>query len=93
MGLPHKTQVVMVKVDVDCGIASMVRALQKITGVRTLSSCQGTIGEGGAHPYSPQVMCSWTAAAFKILRAKYDITLPAGSNGDWGYVHPATVIR
>jgi hypothetical protein len=81
----HETRQVMVKVEVDVGIASMVEELQKIEGVWTDSSCQGTIGEGGPHPYRAYVMCHWTPQGCAALQSKY-IVRPQG-NGDWGYVH------
>ena len=57
----HKTVPVLVWVDVDEGIAHVVRYLNTIPGVRTHASCQGTLGEGGPEPYGPQVMVSWTS--------------------------------
>ncbi len=45
MGLPHKTRPVQVWVDIDLGIAEMVVYLNTIPGVRTHTSCQGTIGK------------------------------------------------
>jgi hypothetical protein len=47
-------------VDVDLGIADMVEYLNTIPGVRTIASCQGTIGEDGPNPYRAQVLCDWT---------------------------------
>lgn len=55
----HRTVSVLVWADVDEGIADVVRCLNKMPGVRTYASCQGTIGEGGAHPYEAHVMVSW----------------------------------
>ena len=86
MSLPHKTRPIQVWVDADLGIADMVEYLNTIPGIRTQASCQGTIGEGGPHPYRPQVMCIWTAEALERLQAEFDV-VPEG-NGDWGYVHP-----
>jgi hypothetical protein len=84
-----ETEVVMVKVDADAGIAQMVVDLNEIRGVRTHTSCQGTIGEGGPHPYRAYVMCSWSRPeALEALKAKY-IVRPQG-NGAWGYVHPSS---
>ena len=81
------TRVVWVKVDADAEIAQMVIDLNEIPGVRTHSSCQGTIGEGGPHPYRAYVMCSWRdEAALNFLKSRY-IVRPQG-NGAWGYVHP-----
>jgi hypothetical protein len=89
VGLPHKTIAVLVWVDVDLGIADLVGYLNTIAGVRTLASCQGTIGEGGPHPYRAQIMVSWaTPQALDRLKSEFDITIPEESNGTWFYVHP-----
>jgi hypothetical protein len=82
----HDSRIVMVKVDADLGIAHMVAELNTISGVRTTSSCQGTIGEGLPHPYRAYVLCEWTPEALEILKTLY-IVRPQG-NGKWGYVHP-----
>ena len=55
----HETIPVLVWVDVDRGIAGHVGYLNDIPGVRTFASCQGTIGEGGSHPYPAQILASW----------------------------------
>jgi hypothetical protein len=86
MGLPHETRPIQVWVDADLGIADMVAYLNTISGVRTEASCQGTIGEGGPHPYRAQVLCTWTPEALVRLQAEFDV-VPEG-NGNWGYVHP-----
>jgi hypothetical protein len=83
----HKQISIQVWVDVDEGIADFVKLLNTIEGVRTHASCQGTIGEGGPHPYRPQVMCSWTPEAFARLSKDFDVTVNASGVG-WGYVHP-----
>lgn len=88
MSLPHKTRPIQVWVDADLGIADMVEYLNTIPGVRTLASCQGTIGEGGPNPFRAQVMAEWTDEAFARLRAEFDISYEAESNGKWGYLHP-----
>ena len=81
----HKTRTVLVRVDVDKDIAGVVEYLNTIPGVRTLASCQGTIGEGGPHPYNAYVMCTWTGKALKRLRREFDVDVWAN---DWGYIHP-----
>jgi hypothetical protein len=81
----HKTRAVQVWADVDEGIADMVVYLNTIDGVRTIASCQGTIGEGGPNPYRPQVMAAWTVEAFERLRKEFDVTLLGDG---WGYIHP-----
>ncbi len=84
MSLPHETRPIQVWADVDIGIADLVIYLNTIPGVRTMASCQGTIGEGGPHPYRPQVLCTWTDGALEKLR-KFDVEqLGVG----WGYIHP-----
>jgi hypothetical protein len=81
----HETRPVLVWADCDLGIADMVEHLQTIPGVRTTSSCQGTLGEGGPHPYPPQVMATWNDEAWLPLLREFDITV-LGNN--WGYIHP-----
>jgi hypothetical protein len=81
----HPTIAVLVKVDVDEGIAAMVEDLQHIDGVRTHASCQGTIGEGGPHPYPPQVLISATPEARKIIEQEYIVGRQLVGSF---YVHP-----
>ena len=70
-----KTVPVQVWVDVDEGIAETVKYLNTIPGVRTYASCQGTIGEGGAEPYGPQVMVSWAGGTLARLAREFDLEL------------------
>jgi hypothetical protein len=86
MSLPHATRPLQVWIDADLGIADLVEYLNTIPGIRTLASCQGTIGEGGPNPFRAQVMCTWTMEALSRLWAEFDVE-PLG-NGFWGYVHP-----
>jgi hypothetical protein len=58
----HQTTPLQVWADIDVGIADLVRALNVISGVRTYSSCQGTLGEGGHKPYAAYVTVSWSDA-------------------------------
>ena len=88
MSLPHKTRPIKVWVDADLGIADMVEYLNTIPGVRTLASCQGTIGEGGPAPFRAQVMETWPDEAFARLSAEFDISYEPESNRNWGYLHP-----
>lgn len=82
----HNTVPVQVWADVDEGIADLVRYLNTIPGVRTHASCQGTIGEGGAEPYGPQVLVSYhTEDAEMRLRREFDCTEVFMSTA---YVHP-----
>jgi hypothetical protein len=63
----HVTEPVQVWVDVDKGIASLVRYLNTIPGVRTCASCQGTSS------YRPYVMVSWESEeARQRLSAEFD---------------------
>lgn len=82
----HQTIPVQVWVDVDIGIADVVRYLNTIPGVRTHASCQGTIGEGGSAPYRAQVMLTWAdESTLKRLQSEFDVEI----EGDgWGYAHP-----
>jgi len=82
---PHPTVPTRAWVDVDVGIVAMVDYLNTIPGVRTMASCQGTLGEGGPHPYRAQVMASWPTDVEPRLFAEFDVTV----EGDqWGYLHP-----
>lgn len=81
----HKTVPVLVWADVDEGIADFVRYLNTLPGIRTLASCQGTIGEGGHEPYRPQVMVTWEDDDAFAQLASFPFT-PLGEN--FGYVHP-----
>jgi hypothetical protein len=86
MSLPHKTRPVQVWVDADLAIADTVIYLNTIPGVRTHASCQGTLGEGGPHPYRAQIMATWSSdRTFERLKEEFDITL-LGDNS--GYLHP-----
>lgn len=82
----HRTIPIQVWVDVDVGIADVVRYLNAIEGVRTHSSCQGTIGEGGPAPYPAEVEISWSdEATLHRLQAEFDVEI----EGDyWGLIHP-----
>ena len=84
----HKQVPIQVWVDVDEGIAHMVLYLNTISGVRTIASCQGTLGEGGPKPYRAQVMATWPPGVFERLRSEFDVTI-LGDN--WGYLHPRNV--
>ena len=80
----HRQIPIKVWVDVDEKIADLVLHLNTIKGVRTLASCQGTIGEGGAKPYKPYVMISWNnKKLLEKLKKKYKIK-KLGSN--YGYL-------
>ena len=87
MSLPHETVPIQVWVDVDKGICDLVLYLNTIPGVRTLASCQGTLGEGGPKPYRAQVMCTWPDEVDSRIRAEFDVT-ELGCEGRWGYLHP-----
>jgi hypothetical protein len=82
---PHKTVPIQVWVDVDEGVCGLVAYLNTISGVRTLASCQGTIGEGGSEPYPAQVMACWPSEAADQIYAEFEVTLLG--NG-WGYLRP-----
>ena len=79
---------VWVRVYVDKGIASMVEHLNSIKGVYTDDSCQGTIGEGGSHPYRGYVSCHWSDEALPKLKKMYDVEVK-GLN--WGIVREKIV--
>ncbi len=85
MSLPHATRPIQVWIDADLGIADMVIYLNTIPGVRTLASCQGTIGESGPAPYRAQVMAAWPSKVYERLNSEYDVEL---LGDDWGYLRP-----
>lgn len=84
--LPHKTIPVLCVVDVDEGIASAVKFLNSILGVRTFASCQGTIGEGGASPYPAQVLVHCSEEILQSLTTYFKIGERIG--GECCYIHP-----
>jgi hypothetical protein len=75
----HRTVPVQVWVDVDEGIAELVRHLNTMPGIRTHASCQG------GHSYGPQVMVTWADDAALALLSRYPMT-PLGDH--LAYVHP-----
>lgn len=85
----HKQIPVQVTVDVDEGIADMVRYLNTIPDVRTHTSCQGTIGEGGPKPYRAYVMAGYDSAAAKArIDAEFDTDYTIYAHTpESGYVH------
>lgn len=86
MSLPHATRAIKVWIDADEGIADFVLLLNEIPGIRTLASCQGTIGEGGANPYEAQVMVQWEDEAALARLSAWRMTRLGET---FGYVHPA----
>ncbi len=86
----HKTVPILAWVNVDEGIASTVRYLNTILDVRTHTSCQGTIGEGGPKPYRPYVMVSWNKdETYERLKEEFDIGTGVifGGGDHWCYLH------
>lgn len=84
----HKTVPVWVKADIDEGIADFVRRLNRIPGVRTHASCQGTIGEGGAEPYEAYVSVSWRTDTGREELEQYRLIVEGDGHG---CVHPPAV--
>jgi hypothetical protein len=81
----HETRPVQVWVDVDLDIADLVEYLNTIPGVRTFASCQGSIGEGGPHPYRAQIMAYWPKSVTPQIEALFEF----GESGvGWTYLHP-----
>lgn len=77
----HKTVPVMVRVDIDEGIAGLVRRLNEIEDVRTYASCQGT------DRYAPYVMVGWTTlGGLRRLKDEFNFRQ---ENEAFGYVSPA----
>jgi len=86
MSAEHKTVPIQVWADIDEGIAPLVKYLNTIPGIRTHASCQGTIGEGGAEPYGPQVMVSYQSHEAEMrVRREFDCVEVAQSTA---YVYP-----
>lgn len=86
---PHVTKPMLIWADIDIGIADMVAHLNTIPGVRTLYSCQGTIGEGGPYPYKAQVGVTWPDdETLTLLLRLYDVTLKGNY---WGDLHPRDI--
>jgi len=84
----HPTVPLAVWVDVDEGVAADVAWLNSLPGVRTFTSCQGTIGEGGPHPYPAQIMVWWPKRHDASIRRRFRI----GERGrNWAYLHPRLV--
>jgi hypothetical protein len=82
----HETRAVQVWADIDVEIVDMVERLNQISGVRTRDSCQGTIGEGGPHPYPAHVTCVWSEEALPLLQKEFDVVPFPSGNGTWGTV-------
>jgi len=80
----HETVAIKVWADIDIGVVDMVLRLNDIAGCRTEASCQGTLEEGGAHPYPAHVMAHWTIEALTIIRSEFEV-YPQG-NGSWGMI-------
>ncbi len=71
----HRTVPIQIWVDVDDGIADFVFLLNMMPGVRTHSSCQGTVGEGGAEPYPPYVSVSWGDDAAREALKRFELVI------------------
>ena len=83
---PHETVFVRVWVKVDIDIASFVVQLDKVPGILTHASCQGTLDEEGPNPYAPYVEVTWDSLdALAKLRKIASVDVQ-GEN--WGYAHP-----
>lgn len=79
----HQTVPVQVWVDADIGIVGLVRELNQVPTIRTLSSCQG------GRTYLPYVSVTWANdETLKALLMEYDVTLLGNY---WGHVHPRNI--
>jgi len=82
MAEPHLTIPVLVWADIDIGVAKIVADLNRIDGVRTHASCQGTIGEGGPEPYPARIMVSWeNDNALDRIRRRYRLVIEGTNHG------------
>lgn len=77
----HETEPVLVWTDVDKEIAALVRELNGIPDVRTHSSCQGTIGEGGAEPYEAHIGVSWWSETARQALEPYGLVVEGETHG------------
>jgi hypothetical protein len=84
----HETVPVHVWVDIDIGIAKHVSWLNSLEGVRTFSSCQGTIGEGGPEPYEPYITAWWPKEYDAAISERFDVWRTG--NG-WSEIRPKQV--
>lgn len=81
----HRTVAVQVWVEVDEGIADMVRALNAMPGVRTYASCQGY--PDAQFDNKPRVMAWWPE--FPNPHAEIEARYEVGERGaNWAYLHP-----
>lgn len=69
----HESVPVQVWIDVDTGIAEDVRWLNSLSGARTFTSCQGTIGEGGPQPYEPYIQAWWPVEHEAVIRERFHL--------------------
>jgi hypothetical protein len=82
MGGNHTTEPVQVWADIDVEIASAVRFLNTIPGVRTHTSCQGNVGEGRPFTYEPYVTVSWaTDEARATILASFGLEIEGDHHG------------
>ena len=80
MAVIHKTVPVQVWADVDEGLAALVATLNGIKGVRTHNCCQGSIDEGGVHPYPAYVSVSWYTEKAKNAIERFGTLCAEGTN-------------
>ena len=88
--LNHETVLVQVWEDIDIGIAEYVRWLNSLSGVRTFTSCQGTIGEGGPHPYEPYVVAWWPPEHDAAIRERFVLDVRENIPVGWHSLRPLT---
>lgn len=75
----HKTVPIKVWVDIDKGIAHHVRWLNRLKGVRTFASCQGTKN------YPPDIMAYVPRRLMPLVKKRFTL----GEKGiGWQYLHP-----
>jgi hypothetical protein len=86
----HETVAVRVWVDVDVGIAEDVRWLNSLPGVRTFTSCQGTIGEGGPESYHPYIKAWWPPEHDGAIRERFHLI---GEGEGWRDIRPKSELE
>lgn len=80
---PHNTMPLQVWVDIDVDVADLVARLNTIPGVRTYSSCRGSMDEPEAiEPFPAYVSVSWaTQDTLLRLAAEFDMIVEGEGYG------------
>jgi hypothetical protein len=85
---PHTTVPVQVWIDADEKIAAPLRWLNSLSGVRTFSSCEGTIVEGGPAPYGAYIKAWWPPEHDVEIKQRFKIIAEGNGWSDLEPLHP-----